>query len=113
MKRRREREQLVEPGLLQGLPYGFAAVHEIEVATAALERPGQPQDVSDATKVDEVEFFQVDRYRLGAVAKAVFDSRREVGSGGCFHPPLGPSDKALPLLLKLDLHAVIQCRTVV
>ena len=113
MKRRREREQLIEPGLLQSLAHSVPAMNEIEVPPIALERPGKPQDVANAAKINEVEPFQVDRYRLDAVAKAVFDSRREVGSGGCFHPPLGPSDQALPLVLKLDLHAVIQCRTVV
>ena len=71
------------------------------------------KDVADATKIDEVEPFEIDRHRLGTVAEALFYSRREVCSGGCFHPPLGPNDQALSLLMKLDLHAVIQCRTVV
>jgi hypothetical protein len=113
MKRRREWEQLIEPGLLQSLAHRVAAMHEIEVPPIALERPCQSQNVANATKVDEVEPFQIDRHRLDTVAKALFDSRREVGSSGRLHPPLGPSDQALPLLLKLDLHAVIQCRTVV
>jgi hypothetical protein len=108
MKWRREREEGVKSGLVQGVAHGMPATHEIEVSLTSLERPGEAQNGTNAPEVDEVQRFQVDGYGFGPDVKPLLKVVGEADSIGCVHPALGPGDEALPFFLKLDLHRVVQ-----
>jgi hypothetical protein len=109
MIRRREREEVVHPGLMQSFAHCVAAMQEIEVAPAVLQRPGEPKDGADGAEADEVQRFEVHRHGFGLGLKSLFDSRGEIVAVGCLHPRLGPSNQALSLFQEPDLHA-LNCR---
>jgi hypothetical protein len=97
MVRRRKREEIVKPSLVQGFAHGMSSIHEIEVPLIAFERPPEPQDGANASKVNEVQLVQVDRHGFGLGKETLMDRSGEVASIGCVHPALGPGDQALPL----------------
>ena len=80
MERRREREQFVEPGLLESFAHRFAAMHEIEALLRALERPRETQDCADAAEADEVQLIQVDGHGIGAGIEPLLDGAEPISS---------------------------------
>jgi hypothetical protein len=99
MIRRCEREEGVKPGLIQSVTYGVAAAHEIELPLTGFERPGEPQDGADASKVDELELLEIDGHVFGFGVKPLFDGSGEVGTIGRVHAAVGSSDQSLSFVL--------------
>jgi hypothetical protein len=109
MIRRRESEEVVEAGLMQGLANRVRPMRKVEVPLAALQRPGEPKDGADAPEADEIKPFKIDGDGLGTGVEALLYRRGKVVAVGRIHSRLGPSDQPLPLFQEPDLHA-LNCR---
>jgi hypothetical protein len=92
---------------MQRFAHGMTAAHELQLPVIGLEGPSKLQQCANAAQSDEVELLKVDGQGLGVRMKPLFDDRSEADPISGFHPPPGPSDEALPLLEKLDLHDVV------